>query len=122
VSHATLLDQRSEPRLAPAPDSFAKLCILDGDKKSEPFQARVINLSGNGMRLGFDRKLAPGTLVRIDLDQTLLLGEVCYSEPDGNNFALGLRLEHSLLQTGSLERLRRRFAEEQVASPERAVR
>jgi hypothetical protein len=56
--------------------------------------------------------IALGTLVRVDLNKTLMLGEVCYAEPDGEGFAIGLRLEHSLLQTEGLEHLRRRFAEE----------
>ncbi len=43
-----------------------------------------------------------------------MLAEVCYSEPDGDSFAVGLRLEHSLLQTEGLKRLRQRFAEEEV--------
>jgi hypothetical protein len=56
--------------------------------------------------------IALGTLVRVDLNKTLMLGEICYAEPDGEGFAIGLRLEHSLLQTEGLERLRQRFAEE----------
>lgn len=66
-------------------------------------------MSGRGLRLLTTKALAPGTLVRVDWNRTMFLGEVCYAQPQGSGFALGLRLEHSLLHTESLERLRRRF-------------
>lgn len=73
----------------------------------------VVNFSGRGARVRTTSPITTGTLVRVDLNKTLMLGEVCYAEPDGEGFAIGLRLEHSLLQTDGLERLRQRFAEEQ---------
>lgn len=73
----------------------------------------LVNFSGRGARIRTGQPLRPGTLVRLDVDQTMMLGEVCYSEPDGEGFAAGLKLEHTLLQTESLERLRRRFVEEE---------
>ena len=117
---AQIFDQRAEPRLAPRADCTAQLSVLNGYEKSAPATVQVLNFSGRGLRLRSEHRLAPGTLVRMDLNQTILLGEVCYTEPDGENFALGLRLEHSLLQTESLERLRQRFAEE-VALDERVA-
>lgn len=108
-----IVDQRSEPRLAPPLHTAAQLCVLRGVEKSAPVSARVFNFSGRGMRIGLPEALAAGTLVRLDLEETMILAEVCYSEPDGDGgFAMGLRLEHSLLQTSGLERLRQRFAEE----------
>lgn len=107
-------DQRKEPRLALTGNTSATLSVLNGSQVGSPLPVEVMNLSGRGLRLRATQAQVPGTLVRIDLNQTLMLAEVCYSEPDGRGFALGLRLEHSLLQTEGLERLRQRFAEEEV--------
>ena len=90
------------------------MSILNGYEKSAPVTVRVLNFSGRGLRLRSETNLPAGTLVRLDLNSTMMLGEVCYAEPDGEGFALGLRLEHSLLQTEGLERLRQRFAEEEA--------
>lgn len=110
---ALTFDQRSEPRLAPRPEATAKMSILNGYEKSAPVTVRVLNFSGRGLRLRSETNLSAGTLVRLDLNSTMMLGEVCYTEPDGEGFAIGLRLEHSLLQTEGLVRLRQRFAEEE---------
>jgi PilZ domain len=107
-------DQRKEPRLALTGNTSATLSILNGAEVGIPHAVEVVNLSGRGLRLRAAQAQTPGTLVRIDLNQTLMLAEVCYSEPDGQSFALGLRLEHSLLQTEGLARLRQRFTDEEV--------
>ena len=91
------------------------MSVLNGYEKSAPIIVQILNFSGRGLRLKSDQKLPPGTLVRIDLNTTMVLGEVCYIEPDGEGFAVGLRLEHSLKQTEGLKRLRNRFAEVEVA-------
>ena len=107
-------DQRKEPRLALPGNASATLSVLNGSQVGTPLPVEVVNLSGRGLRLRANQAQPPGTLVRIDLNRTLLLAEVCYSEPDGESFAVGLRLEHSLLQTDGLQRLRQRFADEEV--------
>ncbi len=112
TTHA--IDQRTEPRQALPKDCRATLSVLNGAKQSIQETVTVINLSGSGMRIRAPRAIAAGTLVRIDLNETLMLGEVCYAEPDGDGFSLGLRLEHSLRLTESLERLRQRVAEGEI--------
>lgn len=107
-------DQRKEPRVVLTGNASATLSVLHGSQVGLPLPVEVVNVSGRGLRLRAKQAHAPGTLVRIDLNQTLMLAEVCYSEPEGANFSLGLRLEHSLLQTEGLTRLRQRFAEEEV--------
>ena len=118
---AQTIDQRSEPRLAPRPDATARMSILNGYEKTAPVTVRILNFSGRGLRLRSETNLPAGTLVRLDLNSTMMLGEVCYTEPDGDGFAIGLRLEHSLLQTEGLERLRQRFAEEEMGQPARVL-
>jgi PilZ domain len=107
-----IYDQRAERRVTPPPNATAKLYVLKGSTRTEVGIAQVVNFSGRGLRLRVGQALSAGTLVRVDLNETLILAEVCYAEPDGDEFAIGLRLEHSLTQTEGLERLRQRFAEE----------
>jgi hypothetical protein len=112
----TAAEQRSEPRLAPPSNSIATLFVLQGSLKSAPLPVKVVNFSGRGLKLNANQTLAPGTLVRVDLNRTMILGEVCYAEPAEGGFAIGLRLEHSLTITDSLERLRQRFAEDEATA------
>ena len=112
------IDQRTEPRLALPANNTATMSVLDGLAIGAPIEVGIVNFSGRGLRLSTNQPYAAGTLVRIDLNRTMMLGEVCYSEPSGDgSFAIGLRLEHSLLQTESLIRLRERFAEEDQPMP-----
>ena len=100
--------------MAPPENAAAAFLRALGDAQAAhpgPIPVEIADISGRGLRLRAAIAFAPGTLVRIDWNKTMLLGEVCYSQPEGQGFALGLRLEHSLLHTESLERLRQRFAE-----------
>lgn len=107
-------DQRTEVRVAP-PENAAEASLRPlGDAQAShphPIPVEIADISGRGLRVLAAVSFAPGTLVRIDWNRTMLLGEVCYAQPDGARFALGLRLEHSLLHTESLDRLRKRFTE-----------
>lgn len=60
-------------------------------------EATLVNLSGRGMRLRLDRPLPADAAVRIEIDDTLMLGEVCYCGPsDDGGFAVGVELEQVL--------------------------
>jgi hypothetical protein len=64
-------------------------------------KGHVLNISGKGMRILVDRPLPSGTLLEVNREGTLLLGEVCYCHhlPGGNQFTVGLQVEHSLSNT-----------------------
>jgi hypothetical protein len=53
-----------------------------------------------------------GTAVKAECNDTLLLGEVCHCQPANGQYAVGLKLEHSLLDTAELARLAERLLEE----------
>ncbi|MBM3796163.1 MAG: hypothetical protein FJW31_19370 [Acidobacteria bacterium] len=113
----TLRDQCAGPRFSSPTPTIGSLRLVDdgsGSANRPPQPVEVVNLSGSGLRLRTGQPHAAGTLVRADCQDVLLLGEVCYCEPEGSQFAIGVRLEHSLVHTESLERLRKRFAEEQT--------
>ncbi len=103
-----MMERRSEPRY-PA-DEPAKVTILG----SEPcvISGRVVNLSGKGMRLMLEREAPVGAPVRVDVDGTILLGEVCYCARQGNSFCAGLELEHALTMSEELASLMRGLMEE----------
>jgi hypothetical protein len=58
--------------------------------------ATLKNLSGRGLRLITGCAIQLGTAVRIDINDSVLLGEVCYcsSTPDG--LVCGVQLEQAL--------------------------
>ena len=63
----------------------------------EHFDAVLVNISGRGARLRVPRRLDSDAALRIDLDNAMLLGEVCYCANHGEAYGIGVILEHSLL-------------------------
>jgi len=55
--------------------------------------------------------------LKIEWNQILLLGDVCYCQPAERGFAIGLQLEHALLHTGELARLAQALLGEAQPSP-----
>lgn len=75
---------------------------------SEPpveLDAFIDNMSGQGMRLIVDREIPIGAAIRIDLPDSMLLGEVCYRERVGRQFAVGVKLQHSLANLARVEEM-----------------
>ena len=100
-----LMDRRIESRFHV--DESVQVTVLD---QTQPVVAgRLVNLSGKGMRLSLDSEVPVGAPVRVDMDGTMLLGEVCYCYPEGATWALGLRLEHALTHSDDLARLMRQL-------------
>lgn len=73
----------------------------------------VKNISGKGIGLELDRPVRPGTALKVDLDDALMLGEVIYCRRDASSYYAGVELEHSLCGLGELSRM--------VAAFDRAV-
>jgi hypothetical protein len=45
----------------------------------------------------------PGTMVKVELGGTILLGEIVYCTPEGHEFIVGLELEDALYEKEILE-------------------
>jgi hypothetical protein len=92
----------------------------EGAEAYEQIQATVTNLSGRGMRIVLGRPLKLDTPVRVDFrmdaDDTLLLGEVVYCIPEGDSYAIGLELRHSISHLSSLRNLIQQLLGEEAAS------
>jgi hypothetical protein len=97
-----LVDRRSEQRLTA--DQLAQVTLLGASDSR--FLARILDLSGRGMRLLVDRALSPGSLVKVEAEDVLILGEVCYSLASNPGFEVGLELQHSLIGLRELARRR----------------
>lgn len=67
----------------------------------------VRNLSGRGMRLTVPQAIPLGTAVRVDADNVMFLGEICYCVPESSGYSVGLMLEHILTGLDELQRLNR---------------
>jgi hypothetical protein len=97
------MEQRGEPRIDVA--QTVRLTTLG--EQSQELPAQIANLSGTGLRLLVDRHIPTGVTLRIEWDQILLLGEVCYCQSVDGGYAIGVELEHALLHTRDLARLAR---------------
>lgn len=114
------MDQRAEPRINA--EKEVQITVLGGEPAK--FAARVVNLSGRGMRLLAGRALDVGSPVGVEWDDSLMLGDVCYCESTPEGYAVGLELEQRLFQTADLARLAGQLADdsEPASQPEAAER
>ena len=69
--------------------------------------ALAVEFSGRGMRLLLDRPVAPGAAVKVQGDDWLALGEVCYCRLEGGKYAVGLELDQALSGLHELAELHR---------------
>lgn len=73
---------------------------------AQAFTAQTIDQSGRGMRLLVPCDLAPGTTIKIESDDTLLLAEICYcNRVNDERFAAGVEVSQSLQLTTQLRKL-----------------
>jgi len=60
-------------------------------------QAEILNLSEGGTQIWLDQPLRYASLVRIEYNDNLLLGEVVYCKQEQDGWLVGIRVEHSLV-------------------------
>jgi len=56
----------------------------------------IRNVSKGGTQLQLDQPLGVGSLLKIDYDNNLLLGEVMYCQQEETSWIAGIRIEHTL--------------------------
>lgn len=106
------MDRRREPRFEC--QQPARIINLRND---ETLDGWVINVSGRGMQVRLPRRLPVNTPVRLDYGDTLLLGDICYCQDDGDTALCGIILAHSLLGTSALASLMQRVTSANPTSP-----
>jgi hypothetical protein len=72
-------------------------------------QGRIQNASGQGIGLLLTQRLATGKTLKINLVDGILLGEVIYCQAQGENWYLGVELEHALFGLTELAEALRGF-------------
>ena len=63
---------------------------------SQILRGEIRNVSKSGTQLQIDQPIGPGSLLRIEYDNNLLLGEVIYCQQQHTGWLVGLRIEHAL--------------------------
>ena len=72
-----------------------------------PLLCTVINESDGGLNVSLLASLSPGTLLEVEGHDHILLGEVIWSRPIGESFAMGIKVVHSIGNLSALARLNR---------------
>jgi len=67
-----------------------------GISSRQVIQCEIRNVSKGGTQLHLGQRLGIGTLLRIEYDNNLLLGEVVYCRQEQAGWVAGIRIEHSL--------------------------
>ena len=106
------MERRQEPRLA----AYQPVDLILLGNNARVLDAHATQFSGRGLRLVMKQPVPVGTAVKIQGDDWLMLGEVCYCHQERLNFVVGLHLEHSLTGLHELETLNRKLMSE-VAVP-----
>ncbi len=94
-------ERRRSPRFSQ--NEQVQLTLLGEDGRSA--SVRIVDSSANGMRIESVMRIKPGSLIRIECQDTLLLGEVLYCQPDESKFFLGVELTRALYGLAELRRL-----------------
>ena len=100
-----LMDWRQESRFQT--DQEIAVTLL-GDVETV-FPGKIVNVSAKGLGLWTNRELTPGAALKIELADTMLLGEVIYCRPDGDGYSAGIALEQALYHTRNLAVLAERL-------------
>jgi hypothetical protein len=112
------MDRRSEIRVNV--DQPVRVTVL-GEYRHQ-MEGNAIDLSGHGMRIVLPRRVAPGNAVRIDLDDAMLLGDVCYCCPNVRGFTVGVQLDQALAGLAELARFNNALREGETPVDHPAVR
>jgi hypothetical protein len=102
------MERRREPRI----QAYQKVDLIVLGHDAPASDAHATQFSGNGLRLVLKQSVPVGTAVKVQGDDWLVLGEVCYCRQERLNFVVGLQLEHSLMGLQQLEELNRKFMSE----------
>jgi hypothetical protein len=75
-------------------------------------QGNIHNASGRGIGLRLTQPLAAGATLKINLPDSILLGEVIYCREEAEGWYAGIELEHALFSLTELAATLRGFADE----------
>jgi hypothetical protein len=93
------LDQRQAQR-----QQFSQSGTVSVFGASALLHAQILNISEGGTQIWLHQPLVYASLVRIEYDDNLILGEVVYCQRKDAGWLVGIRVEHSLLGLTALAR------------------
>ena len=88
------MDHRRFPRYE-ADEGVRIICLT---QPRDTFAGRLENISPFGVRLACPRNLPVGSLIKVELDEAILLGEVIYCQSQGQEYLTGLEVEEIVYQ------------------------
>jgi hypothetical protein len=85
------MDRRKEPRF----QVYAPATVAPLDDPEHEIEARLIDISGLGLRLITDIEFPEDQIITVETDQHLILADVRNCMPRGNKFGIGAERVHS---------------------------
>ena len=109
VDEPIVLDRKLEQRQTERREIShpAKVTLLG--TTPEIVHGMVRNVSEGGTQIRLDQPLAPPTLVKIEYEDNLLLGEVIYCEETQTGWLVGVRVEHGLFALSAIANVMQKF-------------
>jgi hypothetical protein len=95
------MERRSETRFEP--DQPVSVVLLNGADAEIP--ARIVNMSGKGISLAAEQQLPIGSAVKVNLEDSMLLGEVCHCHHNQGSWIFGVKLDQVITSVSELSRL-----------------
>lgn len=101
-------DRRREPRIQANAPALVQTLGRSAKTNGRPHLARIVDMSSKGIRLHTETPLIAGSVVQVEVDDTMVLGEVCYCVPGSSSaFNVGVLAKQSLVGLSALAQVKR---------------
>jgi hypothetical protein len=95
------MERRREARIRA--DKPVELTVLGNEEASGP--AQVTEFSGHGLQVVLHRSIPVNAAIKVEGEDWLMLGEVCYCRQEGIHFVAGLKIDQTLENLNELSKL-----------------
>jgi hypothetical protein len=96
VAAPTTIDQQPDQRQDQRRQLSQSAVVSVLGTASQVLQGEIRNVSQGGTQLQLHQPLVTGSLLRIEFDNNLILGEVVYCRQEQTVWVAGIRIEHAL--------------------------
>src|ERR1700676_1593769 len=95
------MERRREARIRA--DKPVEVTVLGNEEASGP--AQVIEFSGHGLQVVLHRPIPVNAAIKVEGEDWMMLGEVCYCRQEGIHFVAGLKIDQTLENLQELDEL-----------------